>query len=54
MSNNLTTTPLVSVIVNCLNGERYLKKSLDSTKIISFLSTIPRTIIEMGAILIIS
>ena len=30
MSNNLTTTPLVSVIVNCLNGERYLKKSLDS------------------------
>ena len=30
MSNNLTNTPLVSVIVNCLNGERYLKKSLDS------------------------
>tara|TARA_Y100000590_G_scaffold377459_1_gene443688 strand:- start:374 stop:2101 length:1728 start_codon:yes stop_codon:yes gene_type:complete len=34
------------------NYSQDLKKSLDSTKIISFLSTIPRTIIEMGAILI--
>ncbi len=30
MINSLTNTPLVSVIVNCLNGEKYLKKSLDS------------------------
>jgi len=29
-SNNSTNRPLVSVIMNCLNGEKYLKEAIDS------------------------
>ena len=30
MKENFTVNPLVSIIINCLNGERYLRECLDS------------------------